>query len=109
MHAGTVKPSFAEALPASAEFFQHTPNLRLKEDKQHDDDGAGGQNRIQQPAQYGQRKQLRRNGAQKQQPNAFEHLVSTGLLCPDDELIDQYRDDGNVESVLYEELRKAAR
>ncbi|MPN59276.1 hypothetical protein SDC9_206997 [bioreactor metagenome] len=54
LHGRRVKPLLAKALAAAAQLFEYAAQLRLKQNDQNDDDGAGREHGIQQPAQRGQ-------------------------------------------------------
>ena len=74
-------------LAAAANPLEHTAELRLEQHHQHHNDGAGLEERVQQPAQRIQLQQLTGNRTQEQKAQALEHLVGSGLLGPDDQLI----------------------
>ena len=107
-HVPRLADELADGLAAAAQPFQHPADLRSEEDEDDDDDGTGLEDGIQKPAEGVQAQKLGGRGGDDQEPDALEHLIGAGVLGPDDELIDQHRQDGYVEKVVPAELAQTA-
>ena len=94
----------ADLFAAAPQLFQYAPDLRGKEDKQHNNNGTGLQNGIQKPADGIQAQQLTDHRAYEQQSYAFEYLESPGILGEYDQLIQQKGHDHNVQQIIPAEL-----
>ena len=79
-----------------------------KYNKDDDDDGTGLEDGIQEPLEGVEAEQLGSRGGHDQQAHALQNLVCAGILGPDDELVEQHRQDRYVEKVVPAELAQAA-
>ena len=88
-------------LGAAAKLLEHAANLRLEQHHQHQ--RAVAENLLKHPGKGGKTQEGGKKRCGNQQQKALEHLAGAGIARKHDHLIDQHRDDQNIQQVV--ELR----
>ena len=85
----------------AAKLLEHAANLRLEQHHQHQ--RAVAENLLKHPGKGGKTQEGGKKRCANQQQKALEHLAGAGIARKHDHLIDQHRDDQNIQQVV--ELR----
>ena len=92
---------------APADVFKRPAQLRLEQHHEHHD--TGGKHSIEHPAERLQLEQIAYECGQKKESGPFEQLKGSRFLCENNQLVQEKRDDGNIDKVLRPDLREATR